>query len=461
MRIPSARIPSALLVCGALASGAAAQTVRTPVLVDLASTGRAISPAVAADGALSAILYCGKSMAWGVWVTTSDGTGTTWSAPVRVDADRTAARKRSAEDGVQVVGGSVYAVWEDDRNGAVPPATDLYFNASYDGGQTWQGEVRIDKGYPAGANPVRDWRFLAADDGQGNHHLYLVFAVEGDVDAREELYVVASDDGGATFEPPLAVSSVGAGIADVDELAAALGGADELYVAWQDDRGGSDQVFFRASTDGAATFTGTDQQLSTGNADAELAMDVAVRGATVAVAWQEEPVGSPREDLWVNVSTAGGTRAWSGATRVGKYKPIPEDVDDAVLTVTDQAVLVAWNDGRTGRNEVRVASSTDGGTTWTETLLSTDGGNFPRFAPGGASTVVVTWTTDVFPNRADAAHSLDGGLTWQPTLALSSFPSADVDFAAVAYNPTTDDAVAVFLADPTGVNRVYAGGIDF
>ena len=198
-------LPLTLLVA-APAAPLPPQDPRPAVQVDTNSTGTGLGPSIATAGELSVAAWNdgGTGGSNTVSVALSDGRGLTWSAPIRVDADATGARKFTQFDSVAVIGDSIYVVWSDERAGS--SNDELWFNRSHDGGATWQGEVLLDKAYASGTGAVRDWNLVATRDA-GVDHLYVLFTVDPTTTANEELYLLASHDGGLPFRLNVAAPS--------------------------------------------------------------------------------------------------------------------------------------------------------------------------------------------------------------------------------------------------------------
>jgi hypothetical protein len=450
-----------VLVAALFAPVVAAQNPRPSTQVDTNFVGIGVGPAVHSSGDRTAVLF-NDTASNEVSVVTSDGRGLVWSAPVRVDDDMTGADKFTGNQfgnpTVFVSGSNVYATWLDERNGS--NVNDVFFDRSTDGGATWGTDVLLDKNYAPGGNPVRNWTMAVSPD-PGGDHIYVLISVDN---GPEELYLVASHDSGVTFSSAVAVSTANGTGADVDQIGLCAEGLT-VHVVWSDDRAGNasfDDVFYRQSTDGGATF-GSEIQLDASGAlagDVEFDTLVACSFPTVAVAWQEELASASNEEVHVRISTDGGAIFAGPDMVVGGYTAGTDDTDSIALAISGSRVLVGWDDNRTGADEVWVATTTDGGVTYTaDVQLSTtgEGGGFPHFA-GAGDDVVAIWTTDaLFPQQTDSAFSRDGGLTWTTDVTASD-TAGDSDFAEIAYNELYGNAHAVWLADDLGSNNVYAGG---
>jgi len=451
-------------VFAALAAAPAdAQNVRPSVQVDVGTAVPAYTPSVDSDGDLSAIVY-NADITKGIWVVTSDGRGIDWTAPVRVDEDPVGFLKYTQYDSCVVVDNHIYAAWEDERNGTTNE--DIYFNYSTDGGATWMGEAWVDKGYPAGTGVVRDWRLHVS-----GLHVYFLLTVDPTGMANEELYLVASHDGGLNFQAPVHIpQDFAPGAFDIEMMEMAANGLT-VHVAWQDDRGGSGSnldVFYQKSIDGGATWNASDIQLDSsgpGVGDANGEMSVVAMGNGVAVGWQEELTHSAYEEIRVNVSTNGGV-TWNGDVMVGNYNPALYDADGVWLALGNRngtiTLACTWCDISSGAYEAYAAASLDAGATWPNvTQLSTAGATkarFPRIDEIPDS-LAITFISADNPNRAEGAFSNDGGVTW--TTVQTSTTIDDTDHAEIAFNVDYNNVICAWLSDDLGsynMNNVYTGG---
>jgi hypothetical protein len=161
---------------------------------------------------------------------------------------------------------AVYAAWADFRN----YNWDIFFARSDDGGRTFGANVRVDD-FPD-FERVNERPTLAV---ARNGRLHVAWT---DLRAREpdtNVFYTRSDDAGATFEAnrQLDDSSVGFDV-DTDtptnqwhpSLAVVR---DNLFVAWQDNRLGNNDIFFTTSTDDGDTFAAAERVDDTGTGTSE------------------------------------------------------------------------------------------------------------------------------------------------------------------------------------------------
>lgn len=437
----------------ALAAPGYAQNPRTPVQLD-AGLGDSQAPAISTEGEMTVATWKDNVTEFLYASVSTDG-GLTWGAATRID-DSPGGNKFAEDIGTLISGGNIYVSWRDERNFA---DDDLYFSVSTDGGLTWSADVMIDKGYPSGANPVRDWR-MAAD---GNNVAIAVTPDNGD----EELYLVTSTDGGVTWSAATSATSHN-GHSDADAMDVAISGSN-VYVVWVDNfdvvagtgSRTADACYMSTYDLGLGLFSSLDASVSPnlellgGDIDGDI--HVSVNGSNIAVTMQTDPTANLHQTR-VNVSTDGGS-TWSGDIVVGNYTDSVDDCDNSKVLVTDNGdVHVIWEDNRTAADEIYSAMSTDGGLTYTEAAASHGGGGFPEIR-GNGDYIGINFTGSSFPEGSQLAVSRDGGATYAPVMDMAVGQIGDADFAEVAYNGLYNNFMCVWLSDDLGANQAYAGGM--
>lgn len=202
---------------------------------------------------------------------------------------------------------------------------------------------------------------------------------------RSHIMFARSKDGGRSFSPPLEISDDTGDAKDsdgtVEGVVPVAGPNGEVYVAWAGPKG----IVFDKSTDGGWTF-GRDKVITTlaGGWDLPVpglerhngmpvtAVDISAgpNKGTIYVNWIDERNGDP--DVFIASSRDGGT-TWSGAVRVN------DDVRGGVQMFTwlavdpmDGSLNVVFHDrrGLSGKNTgVTMARSVDGGKTFVNRQL--------------------------------------------------------------------------------------------
>jgi hypothetical protein len=166
--------------------------------------------------------------------------------------------------------GTLFAVWEDGRNGGVYNR-DVYFSRSADGGVTWLSpDVRvIDDPVAHVENQVSPDIVWDPTHGGANGRLYAVWqdGRRGSCPAacNYDIYFAYSDDLGNTWLPAGANNDIrlndDVGTAAQLNPSIAVGpppggvGPNRVYVVWQDQRNGNDDVYLARSDDGGISWT--------------------------------------------------------------------------------------------------------------------------------------------------------------------------------------------------------------
>ncbi len=160
--------------------------------------------------------------------------GTTWH------------RSASAgQRGIGILGDSVFIAWY----GEGPEGRGVYITRSVDAGDSFESPVIV-----TDTADVWAYRPCLVLGGQG--HLYLVWEDCRDADPpASDIYFAKSTDGGETFGPNVRVDDAGTDLTEQTDPAVAVDDSGVIYVVWLDERGnGFSGVFFSRSLDGGLTF---------------------------------------------------------------------------------------------------------------------------------------------------------------------------------------------------------------
>jgi hypothetical protein len=128
----------------------------------------------------------------------------------------------------------------------------------------------------------------------------------------------------------------------------------------------------------------------------------------------------------------------------------------------------------TGDANIRVLKSSDGGSSWTTSLVDTSRelpdcpwaagcyfgffGSIAGLAVDAAGTLAVVYTANnavQAPQQVYFRSSLNQGATWGPRVALSGAPTAGHHSPAIAAGPTSGDFRAVWQDDRNGANTAW------
>jgi hypothetical protein len=436
-----------------LSSNAFAQESRQPQSVAVSPTGSVAGIALSSEnGDTSALMYRDTADN-SIWARVSDGRGLQWSAPIQLDDDASGASKQSSKHSVHVDQDRIFAAWFDKRNGA---NDDIYFQSSADGGATWlPSDKRLDDGFAKGARDASDFRLSSS----GNDVVALIATKDGDHD----LYLTWSKDSGANWDSAVAATTHN-GLADVDDIAIACSN-DFAYIVWRDNftNGVDDTVWLSVFDISNEVFTAQDINVSpnlvAAGGDADDAVAVAVDENFLAILYHADNLGGTAEQVRVNLSADLGL-SWSGDQQVGLYDNTVanHDADNGTLIVEDGFVAVAWQDNRSGQDEVYV--------TYADMLLgafvpdvlcsSSATGSGPPQLSGefDGEPLAVAWTET--PGRVLKARYMRNW-SWSQSFVISA-NAGDVSNARMSWNDLYDNFSLMWLADDTLTQQAVVGG---
>jgi carboxyl-terminal processing protease len=230
-------------------------------------------------------------------------------------------------------------------------------------------------------------------------------------DGNYEIYYKMSPDGGDTWGPDIRLTfstgdSWSPGIAVSGQV---------LHVSWEDARNGPREIYYKRSLDGGLTWE-SDVRMTYANINAFL-VSVAANGTYVHLTWQDERDGN--DEVYYKRSVDGGA-TWDSDVRLSndpEYSGLPS------VAVSGSVVHIAWEENRNGNGEIYYIRSVDNGTNWgPETRLTTTilESWDPAIAVSGL-TVHCTYMEDVMGGDYEIFYirSVNSGLTWETPVRLS------------------------------------------
>lgn len=406
-----------------------------------------------ADGRLYTVWYDDRDGVNAIWFNRSEDGGVSWRDPVRINKGTFAAQNPSiACDGMTVA-----IAWEDLRDGELG-LPNTYVNVSNDGGVTWNAEANLD-------GDAWGWYISSAPRvAIAGTYVYVVWS-----DTRTgayDVFLAASPDLGATWleEIRLDNDEEGASYSSWPVIHADETGA--VYVAWEEGRNGTSDVYFAASTDFGATF-GDDVRLDGDERGTGWSYrpELVASGAEIYVVWYDDRAQTGQHDIWMNWSPDGGVTWLETAARVDSDAEGQANSLYPRVTMHGGAAHIVWEDERQIGYDLFYRQAVAGAFAAYEIQVDVQGvGSHalnPRIAAGDAG-VVVVWEdrrhdygslglNDLYYN-----FSADGGATWQAEdLRLSS--SADGSTFAIEASPQLVDGVLVtsFLDGRNGTADVF------
>jgi hypothetical protein len=335
--------------------------------------------------------------------------------------------------------GQVHAVW----NEGASSSTQVAYRRSSDNGSTWSPMALFGLSTMTGGA-----RVAAAGD-----NVYIAW--QGLYEGFLGIYVLRSSDAGATFHGPTRVSDAGIN-ASYPSIAAT---GSEVDIVWSDNRTDHAEIYLRRSTDAGASFA-TTLQVSSTDHHSSWTPSVAAFGGAVHVAWTDE--------RWDTVDCADINdtskcheeeyyRRWTPAglgpeTRLTFDTGAPKSSwAPSIAAGQDGVVHVAFFDQRTDVWRIYYQRSTDGGTTWTEQLISDPADTQPAMRPVlsvlGSNVRMVYWRGPAPPTGASdiwMTGSSDSGATWATPFALTHY-----------IGTSTESALTPMVAlSPNGTNHM-------
>jgi hypothetical protein len=406
-------------------------------------------------------------------------------------------------------------------NRSQPVNGGVYVARYTDDGASYDRTVLVKKGTPSGlflSGLFQDKINLTVDQtaGASSGNVYVAWSQYNAFGPANAVLFARSTDHGLTFSRPIRVTPVALGTASFADLAVGPDGAIYLtFLTYASASNPATDVWLSKSTDGGVSFgppalvaaiVPFDSTQFSGNGFTDCgdgpfacptgftfsrfttAPAVAADATGVHVVWNAE-LGSGQSKVFVRNSPDGTT--WPTAARTLDTVPVGHqwtpDIASAngVINVvfydsrSDGAYAPSRPPGNTATGEnsgdvvnTFVAKSTDGGTNWSETLVSTAGSNFGWETHGSrrvgfwgdyiyisavGSTVMAAWTdsrdlvpgTD--PRETGTADDHDGFDVYQPCTYVPN------DINAASYtSPTVADAC---LSQGGLDQNIYAAGV--
>lgn len=322
-------------------------------------------------------------------------------------------------------GSDVFLVWNDNEIGASVYNPEIYFARSADGGRNFGSFVNISMSPGVSASPR-----LAVS----GPDVYIVWAeASGD-------FLVHSSDAGVNFGAPVNLTTTyGIQLGSFGSLTAS---GSNVFLAWQRDNGGANDIFVARSIDKGASFA-SPQNVSV-TAAASTRPKVVASGANVYVAWVEA-VSTP-----VSGSDVFFTRSLDSGVTYETPRNISNNDGQSTavsLSADGSKVWLAWSDRPpSGTEEILVTRSSNAGENF-ETARNLSENATRSVEPAvmmRGSQVYVSWTdTPAGDTRSDVylRSSSDSGSSFDAAANLSN--SAMI-ISAQSKLAIADSAVSVY-----------------
>ena len=373
--------------------------------VNAVGTGVQDHPAIAigADGATYLVWDDARSGNADIYFAKRDPGAGAWGANVKVNTD-TGTRIQLNPAIALDSSNNAYAVWQDERNGAGKP--DIFFRKRTAAGTWVTPDVKVSDESGGGGGSIQRNPRIAGTAAGAQTAVWVDFRSN-----QKNIYSAQLAVGGSTWGTNLKVTDNTA--ADKDFPDVVVGADGTAYAVWQDSRNGNADIYYAKLPPGGNSWTTTanakvsDDPGATAQTSPRLGIDAS--GNLIAV-WLDART-SPAQ---IRLSRlASGTSTWSASTAVTSGADRPQSV--ALAVRTDGKAYLAFQDNRSGNNDVYVREYDPWLNQWgASTLASDDAGSAAQQSPAVAYTsaeVMLGWRDDRSGNadvRARRAASTGG-----------------------------------------------------
>jgi len=306
---------------------------------------------------LHVVWYDGFNGPFDIYYALSSDGGTTFNSPQSLDITRGFAFSSNPRIDASIDGQNVWVVWEESRDGQ----SDIYINRSRNGGVTFNGAQRLDRGDKNGQTNS----FAPEICSDGGQYIYVVWHDERDSSENRDIYFNYSEDAGATW------FAVARRLDDGD----ANGFSNSLFptcvsegavahVVWQDYRSfNAFDIWYREINQGNPL--PTEERVDVGEPDFaqiegfanSVDAKVALTNDRLGVAWMdfrfEASTGDDRGfgDIRYNYKELGGSFQ-ENDLRIDSWTSGASFKTDVNFEMLGGEIYAAWTDGRSGSYDV-------------------------------------------------------------------------------------------------------------
>jgi len=284
-----------------------------------------------------------------------------------------------------------------------------------------------------------------------------VFAVWKDTSfGNGDILFSRSHDSGENFENTNLSNNIG--VSNSPQVASA---DDRVYVVWSDNVPGNDDIFIRASSDagqnfgtatnlssnpGASTFPAYEDHASGVNSNGQ----ISASDDSIYVVWQDTTTGN--SEILFRRSSDGGSTFENTINLSSNSAPSLHPI----LLVEGNHVFVVWEDKSTGGGDVFYRRSEDGGASFggTINLSETSAGSYrPKLANHGDHLYVIWLDKSLGKTNVHFKKSSDDGISFSGSIALTN---ADTSAGHHQITATSNGMVFVIWRDgPNPIKELY------
>jgi len=260
----------------------------------------------------------------------TDG-GQTFSTNAAIDGSPPGSIDQPGADIAIDTVGRIYATWKE-SNGGSP---NIYLAKSTDGGATFETKICVANSTASKSGPA------IGPDTNGN--IYIAWVQGNGVDERM-VYLAKSVDLGDSFRSPVEVDNFNSSTTFLYAPTLVVDTRGNIYIAWQEDSSGTFVIYLSKSIDGGITFSAPsrvdDSTSATGNQESPtMAVDP---DGWLYIAWQDDRNGN--EDIYFSRSTDQGA-SFEQSIRVDDSTDNSGDqVSPHMVVDHSKNIYITWTD---------------------------------------------------------------------------------------------------------------------
>jgi hypothetical protein len=263
-----------------------------------------------------------------IFFAASNNSGVSFGTPINLSNNT----GDSFDPQIAAVGNNVYVTWEDDTT---PNGNNVIFlAASNNSGVSFGTPINLSN---------NTGNFLAPQIAAVGNNVYVTWDDESP--GNRDIFFAASNNSGTSFAPPINLSN-NTGFSLSPQIAAI---GNNVYVTWRDSTPGNRDIFFAASNNNGTSF-GPPINLSN-NPGNSFDVQIAAIGNNVYVVWQDNTPGA--NDIFFAASNNNGTNF---GTPINLSNNTGDSFDPQIAAVGNN-VYVTWEDDTPGNNDIFVITN--------------------------------------------------------------------------------------------------------